>query len=100
MVGRTPLFERSACHKDLYLPTHNTHNRQTSMLLVGFKPTISTGERLQSCALDRTASGTNGFYYTIIITLLFMLLESTTIYAVNMVILVCHIDCLILAGMA
>jgi len=70
------------------------------MLPVGFEPTISTGERLQSYALDRTASGTNRFYYTIIITLLFMLLESTTICAVNMVILVCRIDCPVLAGMA
>jgi hypothetical protein len=24
--------------------THNTHNRQTSMPLVGFEPTISAGE--------------------------------------------------------
>ena len=30
-VGRTPLDERSVCRRDLYLTTHNTHNRQTSM---------------------------------------------------------------------
>jgi len=30
-VGRTPLDEWSARHRDLYLKTHNTHNRQTSM---------------------------------------------------------------------
>jgi len=30
-VGRTPLDEWSARRKDLYLTTHNTHNRQTSM---------------------------------------------------------------------
>jgi hypothetical protein len=30
-VGMTPLDEWSACRKDLYLKTHNTHNRQTSM---------------------------------------------------------------------
>jgi len=65
----------------------------------GFKPTISAGEWLQSYALDCAAGGTNGFYYTVIITLLCMLLESTTIYVVNMVILVCHIGCPILAGM-
>jgi len=29
--GRTPLDEWSAPHRDLYLTTHNTHNRQTSM---------------------------------------------------------------------
>ena len=30
-VGRTPLDEWSARYRDLYLTTHNTHNRQTSM---------------------------------------------------------------------
>jgi len=30
-VGRTPLDEWSARRRDLYLTTHNTHNRQTSM---------------------------------------------------------------------
>jgi hypothetical protein len=52
-VGRTPLDESSACHRDLYLTTHNTHNRQISMPPVGFKPTISVGERPQNYALDR-----------------------------------------------
>jgi len=45
-VGRTPLDEWSACRRDLSLTTHNTHNRQTPMPLVGFKPTITAGERL------------------------------------------------------
>ena len=31
MVGRTPLDERSARRRDLYLTTHDTHNRQISM---------------------------------------------------------------------
>ena len=44
-VGRTPLDERSARRRDLYLTTHDTHNRQISMPLVGFEPTISAGER-------------------------------------------------------
>jgi len=44
-VGRTPLDEWSARHRDLYLTTHNTHDRQTSMPPVGFEPTISAGER-------------------------------------------------------
>ena len=39
-VGRTPLDEWSARRRDLYLTTHNTHNRQTSMPPVGFEPTI------------------------------------------------------------
>ena len=44
-VGRTPLDEWSARRRDLYLTTHNTHNRQISMLPVGFEPTISAVER-------------------------------------------------------
>jgi len=61
--GRTPLDEWSARRRDLYLTTHNTHNRQTSMPPVGFKPTISAGERPQTYALDRAAIGT-GCYWT------------------------------------
>ena len=57
-VGRTPLDEWSARRRDLYLTTHNTHNRQTSMPPVGIEPTISAGERPQTHALDRTATGT------------------------------------------
>ena len=57
-IGRTPLDEWSARRRDLYLTTHNTHNRQTSMHPVGFEPTISAGERPQTYALDRAASGT------------------------------------------
>jgi len=38
----------------------NTHNRQTSMLPVGFERTISAGERPQTYALDRGATGTGG----------------------------------------
>ena len=30
-VSRTPLDERSARRRDLYLTTHDTHNRQISM---------------------------------------------------------------------
>ena len=45
IVGRTPLDERSARRRDLYLTTHDTHNRQISMPPVGFEPTISAGER-------------------------------------------------------
>ena len=63
--GRTPLVEWSARRRDLYLTTYNTHNRQTSMLLVGFEPIISAGKRLQTYALDRAATGVrNLLYYT------------------------------------
>jgi hypothetical protein len=44
-VGRTPLDERSARCRDLYLTTHNTHNRQTSVPSAGFESTITAYER-------------------------------------------------------
>ena len=66
-VGRTPLDEWSAHRRDLYLTTHDTHNRQTSMSPVGFEPTISAGERPQTYALDGAATGT-GKISTIIVT--------------------------------
>ena len=44
-VDRTPLDEWSSRRRDLYLTTHDTHNRQISMPPVGFEPTISAGER-------------------------------------------------------
>jgi hypothetical protein len=56
-LGRTPLDEGPARRRDLYLTTHNTHKRQTSMPPVGFKPTIPVSERPQTHALDRTATG-------------------------------------------
>ena len=57
-VSRTPLDKLSARRRDLYLTTHNTHNRQTSMPPVGSEPTISAGERPQTYALDRAATET------------------------------------------
>jgi len=57
-VGRTALDEWSARRRDLYLTTHNTHNRETSMTPVGFEPTIWAGERPQMYALDRAATET------------------------------------------
>ena len=50
-VSRTPLDEWVARRRDLYLTTHNTHNRQISMPPLGFKPTISAVERLQTARL-------------------------------------------------
>ena len=52
-VGRIPLDEGSASRRDLYLTTHDTHNRQISMPPVGFEPTISAGERPQAAHLLR-----------------------------------------------
>jgi hypothetical protein len=52
-VGGTPLDERSARRRDLYLTTHDIHNRQISMPPVGVEPTISVNER----PADRSSRG-------------------------------------------
>jgi hypothetical protein len=52
-VGRIPLDEWSARRRDLFLTTHNTHNRQASMPPVEFEPTISAGGRPQTHARPR-----------------------------------------------
>jgi hypothetical protein len=57
IVGRTSLEEWSASRRDLYLTTHNTHNRQTSMSSVGFEPTISAAKRSQTYTLGCAATG-------------------------------------------
>jgi hypothetical protein len=44
-LGRTPLDEGPARRRDLYLTTHKTHKRQTSMPPVGFEPTILVSEQ-------------------------------------------------------
>jgi len=40
------------------MTTHNADNRQISIPPVGFETIISTGERPQTYALDRAATGT------------------------------------------
>jgi hypothetical protein len=57
-VGMTTLDEWSARRRDLFLTTQNTHDRETSMPPVGFGHTVSAGERPQTYALDRAATGT------------------------------------------
>jgi len=57
-LGRTPLDQWLARRRDLYLKTHNSHNRQTSTHPVGFELTISAGERPQTYALKSAATGT------------------------------------------
>jgi len=57
MVSRSLQVEWSARPRDLCLTTHNTHNWQTSMLPVGFEPIVWAGERPQTYAVDRTATG-------------------------------------------
>jgi hypothetical protein len=43
-VSRIPLHKWSARRRDLYLTTHNTHNRQRSMTPERFEPTIAVDE--------------------------------------------------------
>jgi hypothetical protein len=52
-VGRTPLDEQSARRRDLYLTTHDTHDRQISMPPVEVEHTISVGERPAAAHLLR-----------------------------------------------
>ena len=44
-------------HGEIYLTTHNSHTRQTSMLRVGFEPAIPATWRPQTHALYRAATG-------------------------------------------
>jgi hypothetical protein len=56
-LSKTSLDEWSARRRDLYLSTPNTHNRQTSLHLAGFEPTIPASERPQTHTLDRRPMG-------------------------------------------
>jgi hypothetical protein len=56
-LGRDPLDEGSAHRRDLYLITHNTHKRQTSMPPTFFEPAIPANERPQTHASDSAATG-------------------------------------------
>jgi len=55
-LGRTPLNEGSARCRDLYLSTHNTYKRQTSMPPEGFETAIPANERPQTQTLDRAST--------------------------------------------
>jgi hypothetical protein len=44
-LGRTPSDKRSAPRRDIYLKTHNTHKRQTSMHKAGFEPTLPASKQ-------------------------------------------------------
>jgi len=56
-LGRTPLDKWSDRRTDLYLTTHNTHNRHTSIPPAVFEPKIPASERSQTHALDRAGNG-------------------------------------------
>jgi len=51
-LGRTPMDGRSARSRELYLTTHNTNNRQTSMSPAAFEPAIPGSQRPQTHDLD------------------------------------------------
>jgi hypothetical protein len=51
------LDEWSARRRDLYLTTHNSRNRHTSMPPAGFEPAIPASERPQIHALNRATLG-------------------------------------------
>ena len=59
--GRFPLDEWSALRRDLYLKTHNSQKRQTSMPTAGFEHTVSASEWPQTHGLYRAASGTGHY---------------------------------------
>jgi hypothetical protein len=52
-LGWKPLDEGSVRRTDLYLTTHNTHKRQTSISPAEFEPAVPASDRPQSHALDR-----------------------------------------------
>jgi len=60
-VVRTPVDEWLTLRRDLYLTTHNTHNRQASVPPLGFEPTVLGGELPQTYALERAAVRTAKF---------------------------------------
>jgi len=64
-VGRTPPDERSARRRDLYLTTHNTHNKHPCPRWDS-NFTISAGKWPQTYALDRAATGTGMYTFSII----------------------------------
>ena len=67
-VGRTSLGEGPARHRDLYLTTHTTLTTDKRPCApVGFEPTIPAGERPQTYALDRAATGTRCVFLNVIL---------------------------------
>ena len=57
-LNSTPLDEGSDCRKDLYLTTHNTHTRRTSMPRAGFESAIPASKQPKTYVLGRVAIGT------------------------------------------
>jgi len=60
-VGKTPLDEWSARHRDLYLTTHNPHRQKKHPCHGGIffsEPTIPAGQRRQTYAVERADTWT------------------------------------------
>jgi len=55
-LSRTALDEVSVRRRNLYLTTHNTHNRQTFMPPEGFKLVSPASERPKTHVLDRAVN--------------------------------------------
>jgi len=56
-VGLLWSSDQLVAKTSLYLTTHNTHKRQTSILPAGFEPSIPASQRLKTYALYRAATG-------------------------------------------
>ena len=76
-ISRSSLDEWSARHPEVYLTTHNTHKRQTSMPAAGFEPIIPTSDRPQTKALDRAATGI-GCPYIIVSNFMVLIVQPST----------------------
>jgi len=59
-LATSPVVKSSTRRRDLYLTTHNTHNRQTSVPPTGFEPAVPIRERSHTHVLDRLATGIGG----------------------------------------
>ena len=65
IVNRIPLNGRSARRRDVYLTSHNIHNRLTTMPAAQFKATTSASDRPQTLALDHSATGIGNWKYVL-----------------------------------
>ena len=61
-LDTTPLNEWSAWRRVLYLTPRNSHSRQISIRLAGFKPANLAKEWPQIHALDHAATGTGSYF--------------------------------------
>jgi hypothetical protein len=65
-VGLLWMSDQPHIETCLYLTTHNTHKRQTSIPPVVFEPAIPATERLQTHTQDRTATGIGSSYVIVV----------------------------------